>query len=84
MRVFGYTGEPRTYEELYRDNGKTTYCGSYGREGTNICDDLLAIPINSTNTYHTVGIETPNFLTLCEVEVFGGIIYLRLSTMPYK
>jgi len=70
--VFGYTGEPRTYQELYRDDGNATYCSYYWKEGTSICDDVLAIPVNGNTTYQTVGIETPNFLTLCEVEVFGG------------
>jgi len=63
-----------TAEQLYIDNGTVSSCGdtNYDLNGTNICGDVLLLPIKKTNPFQFVSITTPHYLTLCEVEVFAG------------
>jgi len=83
MFIFGYVDHTNIKETLYQDPGNVTTCGrsNYVGEGTSICDDVLVIPIDSTYLYHIVGIATPDYLNLCEVQVFGGKQYLTRSNV---
>jgi len=74
MFVYGYTSPNGPQETLYQDAGKVTSCGPYNYHyiGTNICGDVLLIPITSPHQFHIVGIATNNYLSLREVQVFAG------------
>jgi len=74
MFVYGYTSPNGPQERLYQDSGNVTSCGpnNYHENGTNICGDVLLIPITSQHRLHMVGISTNNYLHLCEVQVFAG------------
>ena len=74
MQIDGYTSHGGAYVRLYQDDGSKTTCGSndYGDRGTNICGDILMIPITNTGVFSILRISTANYLTLCEVQVFAG------------
>ena len=76
MFVYGYASPHGPQERLYTDAGNVSSCGpnNYIYNGTNICADVLLIPITSQHRLHMVGIATNNYLNLCEVEVFAGIM----------
>ena len=55
------------------DPSQKTSCNSlYPPEGTDICSDVIRITLNGT-TVKKLKISTGDYLTLCEVQVFGGI-----------
>ena len=56
---------------------KISRCYSYPPEGTDVCSDVIRIPLNGTSV-RTLNILTGDYLTLCEVQVFGGIQFIFL------
>ena len=76
MSVEGYNSETGSPERLYQDAGTETSCNSYTNVGTSICADVIQIPINNTQQFQLVKISTSDYLTLCEVEIFAGIIQM--------
>jgi len=51
---------------------KITWCSSYPPEGMDVCSDVIRIPLNGTSV-RKLKMSTYDYLTLCEVQVFGGI-----------
>ena len=57
---------------IYEDRSRKHTCYSpYPPEGTDVCSDVIRIPLNETSV-RTLNISIGDFLTLCEVQVFGG------------
>ena len=71
MAVYGIrTGGPVL---LHQDASTMTKCISYVSQGSDICGDVIDIPVNNMTAFQHVKITTPDYLTLCEVEVFTGM-----------
>jgi len=63
---------------IYKDPSQKQTCSwSYPLEGTDVCSDVISIPLNGPSV-QKIKISTDNFLTLCEVKVFGGIEFILL------
>ena len=61
---------------IYEDRSQKTSCYFlYPLEGTDVCSDVIRIPLNGTSV-RNLTISTNNYLTLCEVQVFGGIEFI--------
>ena len=60
---------------IYKDPSQKTKCSSYPPNGTDVCSDVILIQLNRTSV-RQLTISTENYLTLCEVQVFGGITFL--------
>jgi len=74
MAVYGISmGDPVI---LHQDALTKTKCIRYESQGSDICGDVIDIPVNNTSPFQYVKITTPNYLTLCEVEVFAGMTIL--------
>ena len=74
MTVYGLSmGDPVL---LHEDTSTKTECISFVSQGSDICGDVIDIPVNNTSPFQSVKITTPNYLTLCEVEVFAGMTIL--------
>ena len=58
---------------LHEDTSTKKTCISYDSQGSAICGDVLDIPVNNMPPFQYVKITTPDYLTLCEVEVFTGM-----------
>ena len=56
---------------LYRDTSHITNCYEYPVYGTDVCSDIIIIPIQLACVRY-FRIETHNYLNLCEVEVYGS------------
>jgi len=65
------TGDERL---IYEDQSQKTTCSFYLPEGTDVCSDVIRIPLNRTSV-RKLTISTDDYLTLCEVQVFGGITF---------
>ena len=73
MVIVGYISEIGSPEILYQDAGTTRSCeNKYPNVSSSICANFIQIPINDTQQFQLVEISTPNYLMLCEVEVFAG------------
>jgi len=58
---------------LYKDDSTKTSCSSYPAEGTDVCSDVIRIPIETASAVQHLTIATnASYLTLCELEVFAG------------
>jgi len=63
---------------IYKDpHPKINLCNSYPPEGTDVCSDVIRIPLNGTSV-RTLSISTDGYLILCEVQVFGGTEYIYI------
>jgi len=60
---------------IYEDRSQKTTCSSYPPQGTDVCSDVILIPLNRPSVGNLT-ISTDDYLTLCEVQVFGGITFL--------
>jgi len=58
---------------LHHDASTKKTCISYASQGSEICGDVIDIPVDNTSPFQYVKITTPDYLTLCEVEVFAGM-----------
>ena len=74
MRIDGKTNLQGNFELLYQDGSSISKCTSdmYRTEGTSPCDDVLVIPITSTQLFQYITISVADYLQLCEVQIFGG------------
>jgi len=60
---------------LYKDDSNETICLSYPAEGPDVCSDVILIPISTGTTVQHLTVSTyGTSLTLCEVQVFAGIV----------
>ena len=75
MEIDGNTMSSDGFVLLYRDTSNITSCPMYGMEGTSPCDDVLLIPIISTQLFQFIKISVANYLQLCEVQIFAGKRY---------
>ena len=58
--------------EIYKDSSNKQECQkNYPSEGADVCSDVIRIAINR-EPVQELTISTNNYLTLCEVQVFGG------------
>jgi len=74
MAVYGISmGDPVL---LHQDASAMTKCISYASQGSDICGDVIDIPVNNMSPFQYVKITTPNYLNLCEVEVLAGMTIL--------
>ncbi|WAR24790.1 SVEP1-like protein [Mya arenaria] len=56
---------------LFEDYHVASSCSnSYYERGADVCADVIEIEINPAKQLRLINITTPNFLTLCEVELF--------------
>ena len=79
MKIQGSNSTDGPFEELYRDAENRLSCvNHYNDIGTSICGNILLINITSTHMFQIVKISTASYLTLCEVEVFGGKLLILL------
>jgi len=72
MRISGANNPSVEEVELYQDTGTTVSCQYYGTTGTSPCDDVLMIPVTSTQLFRYVKISVPDYLNFCEVLVYAG------------
>jgi len=77
MKIEGKTSPDDLFVLLYQDTSNITSCtsGMNQSEGTSPCDDVLLIPIDTTQLFQFIKISTPNYLQLCEVQIFAGKYY---------
>jgi len=71
MVITGSTSRDGSRTELYRDTSNDC-AGKYTDPAPPVCQDVIPIPITSYMPWRYVTISTKHYLTLCEVEVFGG------------
>jgi len=63
---------------IYEDRSQKQTCSFlYPPEGTDVCSDVIRIPLNGPSV-QKIKISTDDYLTLCEVQVFGGIEFIFL------
>ena len=67
------TGDGRL---IYKDLSQKLACSDpYPPKGIDVCSDVILIPLNGPSVGNLT-ISTGDYLTLCEVQVFGGITFL--------
>lgn len=58
--------------QIYEDSSNKYSCSNtYPLEEDDVCSDVISIPITKTSV-RELTISTNHYLTLCEVQVFGG------------
>ena len=70
MTIRGLTEVDNDGVQLYHD---TKGCVT-GGVGPSVCDDVIKIPILKHQPVRYVKILTSNYLMLCEVQVFAGML----------
>jgi len=73
MVITGSTRPHGSGTELHRDTSNVADCkGKYTDKAYPVCQDIIWISITGDQILRYVKISTKSYLTLCEVEVFGG------------
>jgi len=61
-------------KELYKDASNKEECfDTFPNEGLDVCSDVIAIPVHGSSAQN-LNISTADYLTMCEVEVFAGMV----------
>jgi len=60
---------------IYEDHSRKHCHLPFPPEGTDVCSNVIRIPFNATSV-RILNISTDDYLTLCEVQVFGGIQFI--------
>ena len=86
MVINGSTSTDGSETELYRDKSNVENCtGKYTNPAYTVCQDIIAIPISSDQSWRYVKISTTDYLMLCEVEVFAGKpCYIKLICIAHR
>jgi len=84
MVITGSTSSDGKGTELHRDQSNVSDCTrKYTNQAYPVCQDIIAIPISSDQSWQHVKISTIDYLMLCEVEVFAGKPYIKLICIAH-